>query len=290
VEAHGITADRAAGAVYVATDQGIFLAHTDLENATQPVVNWVSLSNGLPAAVAWDVKLDPAGVQLYAALDGYGVYATAAPHRRWNVRVVSTADYASHAAAPGALLSIIGSRVSTARGGDLTYPVLSASDSESQIQVPFEAVGPNVALSLQTNTGSVTLGLPVQPTAPAIFVSSDGVPMIYDADTGLALDVHNSAHSNGRIQILATGLGKVRPDWPANLPAPEHNPPAVTAAVQVYLDGAPLQVTSATLAPLQIGFYVIEAQLPSITNLGTSELYIRADVQESNRVQIVVEP
>jgi uncharacterized protein (TIGR03437 family) len=114
--------------------------------------------------------------------------------------------------------------------------------------------------------------------------------MIYDADTGLPIDAHNTAHSNGHIQILATGLGKVRPDWPTNLPAPEHDPPTVTADVQVYLDGVPLQVTSATLAPLTIGFYVIEAQLPSITNLGTSELYVKAGGEESNRVQIVVEP
>ncbi|HEY7392369.1 MAG TPA: hypothetical protein VH640_27870 [Bryobacteraceae bacterium] len=287
---HGITAERAAGAVYVATDQGVFLTRTDLQNATVPVVNWVRLSAGLPSAPAWDVRLDPAGVQLYAALDGYGVYATQAPHRRWNLRVVSTADFAPHPAAPGALLSVVGGRVSAARGGDLNYPVLSASDTGSQIQVPFEAVGPNVALSLETNTGKVTVGLPVQPAAPAIFVGTDGAPMIYDADSSLLLDPHNTAHSNGRIQILATGLGKVRPDWPTNLPAPAQNPPAVVAPVQVYLDGMPLQVTSATLAPFNIGFYIIEAQLPSITNLGTSELYITADGRESNRVQIVVEP
>lgn len=287
---HGITADRPSGAIYVATDRGIFVTRADLQNATMPGANWVSLSDGLPPAIAWDVKLDSAGVQLYAAVDGYGVYATAAPHRQWNLRLVSTADYTSHPAAPGALLSIVGGRVNMARAGDLNYPVLSASESESQIQVPFEAVGPNVALSLQTNTGSFTLGLPVEPAAPAIFVSRDGVPMIYDADTGLPIDAHNTAHSNGRVQILATGLGKVRPDWPTNLPAPEHDPPAVTAAVQVYLDGQPLQVTSATLAPLTIGFYVIEAQLPSITNLGTSELYVKAGSEESNRVQIVVEP
>jgi uncharacterized protein (TIGR03437 family) len=114
--------------------------------------------------------------------------------------------------------------------------------------------------------------------------------MIYDADSDLLLDAHNTAHSNGRIQILATGLGKVRPDWPTNLPAPVQNPPAVVAPVQVYLDGMPLEVTSATLAPLTIGFYIVEVQLPAITNLGTSELYITADGQDSNRVQIVVEP
>jgi uncharacterized protein (TIGR03437 family) len=287
---HGITAERAAGAVYVATDQGVFLARADLQNATVPAINWMRLSAGLPSAPAWDVRLDPAGVLLYVALDGYGVYAASAPHRRWNLRVVSTADFAPHPAAPGALLSVMGGRVSAARAGDLNYPVLSASDSGSQIQVPFEAVGPSVALSLETNTGKVTVGLPVQPAAPAIFVGTDGVPMIYDADSGLPLDAHNTAHSNGRIQILATGLGKVRPDWPTDLAAPTQNPPAVVAPVQVYLDGMPIEVTSATLAPLTIGFYIVEAQLPPITNLGTSELYISADGQESNRVQIVVEP
>ena len=287
---HGITADRAAGAVYTATDRGVYLARTDLENATLPAANWVSLGDGLPAVAAWDVRLDPAGVQLYAAMDGYGVYATAAPHRLWNLRIVSTADFMARPAAPGALLSVIGGHVNTAQGGDLSYPVLSASDRESQIQVPFEAVGPSVALSLETKAGRVTLGLPVQPVAPAIFVGRDGQPMLYDADTGLPLDARNTAHSNGRIQILATGLGKVRPDWPTNIPAPHQNPPTVAASVKIYLDGAPLEVTRATLAPDFIGFYLIEAQLPPIANLGTSELYISADGQESNRVQIVVEP
>jgi uncharacterized protein (TIGR03437 family) len=287
---HGITGDRAAGAVYAATDRGVFLARTDLENATLPSANWVNLAGGLPAVAAWDVRLDPAGVQLYAAMDGYGVYATAAPHSLWNLRIVSTADFTARPAAPGALLSVIGGRVTTAEGGDLSYPVLSASDRESQIQVPFEAVGPNVALSLETNAGRVTLGLPVEPVAPAIFVGSGGVPMLYDADTGLPLDARNTAHSNGRIQILATGLGKVRPDWPTNIPAPHQNPPTVAANVKIYLDGSPLKVTRATLAPDFIGFYLLEAQLPPIANLGTSELLISADGQESNRVQVVVEP
>ena len=67
-------------------------------------------------------------------------------------------------------------------------------------------------------------------------------------------------------------------------------PPAIAASVKVYLDGSPLQVSRATLAPDFIGFYLIEAQLPPIANLGTSELYMNADGQDSNRVQIVVEP
>ena len=138
--AHGVTAERAAGAVYVATDKGVFLAHVDLENASRPdSVSWVSLSDRLPAAAATDVRLDPAGVQLYAALDGHGVYAAAAPHRLRNLRIVNAADFSTRAAAPGSLLSVIGGLVNAARGGNLDYPVLAASDAESQIQVPVRS-------------------------------------------------------------------------------------------------------------------------------------------------------
>jgi uncharacterized protein (TIGR03437 family) len=289
--AHGVTAERAAGAVYVATDKGVFLARVDLENASRPdPVAWVSLSDRLPAAAATDVRLDPAGVQLFAALDGHGVYAAAAPHRLRNLRIVNAADFSTRAAAPGSLLSVIGGMVNAARGGNLDYPVLAASDGESQIQVPFEAVGPNVSLAFETNAGQVTLTEQVQPVSPAIFVGHDGSPWLYDADTGLLIDARNTAHSNGRVQIMATGLGKVRPDWPTGLAAPLEDPPVVAASIRAFLDGSPVEVSRATLAPGYIGFYLIEVQLPAITNAGVSELHISAGGQESNHVQIVIEP
>ncbi len=287
---HAVTAERASGAVYVATDRGVFWTQTDLESASLPIANWTNLTAGLPAAGATDVRLDPAGVQLYIALEGYGVYATAAPHRQRSLRIVSAADLSARPAAPGSLVSVVGGRVNAARGDGLDYPVLAVSDGESQLQVPFEAAGPNVALSLQTSAGPVTLGLPVREVSPAIIVGRDSTPLLLDADTGLPLDARNTAHSNGRIQILATGLGKVRPEWPTGLAAPAENPPVVAADVKVYLDGTPLQVTRATLAPNYIGFYLIEAQLPLIANLGTSELHLAAGGQESNRVQIVLGP
>jgi uncharacterized protein (TIGR03437 family) len=289
--AHGVTAERAAGAVYVATDKGVFFASVDLENATRPdSVGWAILSDRLPAAAATDVRLDPAGVQLYVALDGHGVYAAAAPHRSRSLRIVNAADFSTRAAAPGSLLSVIGGLVNAAHGGNLNYPVLAASDAESQIQVPFEAVGPNVALAFETNAGQVTLVQPVQPVSPAIFVGHDGAPWLYDADSGLLIDARNTAHSNSRVQIMATGLGKVRPDWPTGLAAPLEDPPVVAASIRAFLDGSPIEVSRATLAPGYIGFYLIEVQLPAVTNAGVSELHIAAGGQESNHVQIVIEP
>ncbi|HVN04345.1 MAG TPA: hypothetical protein VMT86_08000 [Bryobacteraceae bacterium] len=288
--ARGITAERTAGAIYVATDKGVYYATADLENAGPATVTWTSLSTGLPTAPVTDVKLDPNGYQLYAALDGYGIYATAAPHRLRTVRLVNAADFSARAAAPGSLVSVIGGHVNSATAGNLSFPVLNASTSESQIQVPFEASASNLSLALETGRGRFTLGLPVQPVSPAIFVSRDGAPMILDADSGMMLDGRGTVHSGERIQILTTGLGKVHPDWPTGVAAPMENPPVVAAAVKAYLDRASVQVTRAGLAPGYIGFYLVEVQVPAIVNAGPAELYISADGQESNRVQIVLEP
>ena len=288
--AHGVTAERSAGAVYVATSQGVFFATADLENAGPAAVTWAPISTRLPAAPATDVRLDPNGYQLYAALDGYGVYATAAPHRLRTLRLLNAADFSMRAAAPGSLISIVGGRVRSANAGALSFPVLAASDTESQIQVPFEAAPSSFSLALQTGRGSFTLGLPVQAVSPAIFVNRDGSPMILDGDSGLVLDGHTAARSGARLQILATGLGKVRPEWPTGMAAPLENPPVVAASVKAYVDRVPVQVTRAALAPGYVGFYLIELQLPEIVNAGPAELYITADGQDSNRVQVVLQP
>ncbi len=288
--AYAVAADWTAGAVYVATEKGVFYSHTDLEYPTTNPVAWQNLTTRLPAARATDVRLDPAGVQLYIALDGYGLYAALAPRPASNVRVVNAADFSTRAAAPGSLLSVFGAHVNAAAAGGLNYPVLAAQDAQSQIQVPFEAVGPSVALALRTPTGNVRVTQAVQPVSPAILVDRDGVAEIIDADTNLPIDGRNTAHSNGRIKIMATGLGRVHPDWQTGQPAPLENAPAVVALVRAFLDGAPLQVTRAVLAGGYVGFYEVEVQLPAIVNAGTSELKISADGQESNKVQIVIEP
>ena len=287
--AHGVWGERAGGAVYVATDRGVYWARVDLDGATLAVTNWIRLSDSLPDAPAADVRLDPAGVMVYAAIDGYGVYAAAAPHRARNLRIVNAADLSTRPAAPGSLLSVVGGRVSAVRGGNLDYPVLAAGDDASQIQVPFAAAGPNVTLALTTVQGPLRLGVQVLPVSPVIFVGGDGVAMLQDAQSGLLLDANNPARSGAHVQVFATGLGRVRPEWPTGMAAPMENPPAVAANIRAFVNGTPVRVIRATLAPGFIGFYQIELELPAINNAGPAELYITADGVESNRVQLLIE-
>lgn len=285
---HGVTADRASGAVYIASDRGVFYASVDLETIGSPV-SWTRLS-GLPDAPATDVKLDDGANQLWAAIDGFGVYSTLAPHRLRDPRVVSAADFVARAAAPGSLVSVAGARVTSAQAGNFSAAVLASTETESQIQIPFEARGSTVSLAVSSEGRSLTLpSVPLEPVAPAIFVARDGSPMLLDAETGVMLDAMTPAHSRGHIQILSTGLGRVTPDWPTGLAAPVDNPPRVAATVHAYLDRQPVEVTKAVLAPY-IGYYLIEIEVPKIVNYGPAELYLEVGGQTSNRVRVYIEP
>jgi uncharacterized protein (TIGR03437 family) len=282
--ANSVTVDPAAHAVYVATDKGVYWTSFNVEaGVSTSDLTWKNLSEHLPQARAVDVALDPAGVQVYVALDGYGLYGAAAPHRANGLRLVNTADYSSRAASPGSLVSVLGETVNAVSSGAMQYPLWN----HSEIQVPFEAVGPTVSLSLETTAGKMNRDLQVLPVSPAIFVGTDGVPMILDADSGLPLE-GNVAHPGERLQVLVNGLGKVQPDWPTGVTAPAVNTPAVVAKVQAYLDGSEVLVPRATLAPGYVGYYVVEVQLPVVANYGAMELHITADGQESNHVQIVI--
>ncbi len=72
--------------------------------------------------------------------------------------------------------------------------------------------------------------------------------------------------------------------------APLREPPAVAVRVEAYLDGSPVEVTRATLAPGYVGFYLVEVQLPLLVNGGPGEIYLRAAGRRSNRVRIDLEP
>lgn len=288
-DAFGVTVEPASGSVYLATTAGVFQAQVDLQNLTLAPA-WTKISQGLPDAAALDLKLDENGNQIFVLLQGYGVYATMAPHRMKDLRVVNAADFSTRPAAPGSLLSILGSRIDRARTADMVVPVLGATDSETQIQVPFEAKGGLIQLTVETAGATRNFGLPLAPVSPAIFLDRDGTPLLLDADSGMALDASNPAKSGTRIQILAAGLGAVSPNWPTGVPAPENNTPRVTAPIRVFVDREPVAVTRATLAPGYIGFYLVEVQLPKIVNAGPAELFLEAGPEASNRVRLYLLP
>jgi uncharacterized protein (TIGR03437 family) len=284
----GVTADPGGTAIYVATDRGVFLSVVG-PGAASLGDHWIPMSENLPAVPVRDVKLNETGYQIYIALAGYGIYAAPAPHRFLNVEVANAADFSQRPAAPGSLLTVLGGRLLRAQAGLVQAPVLHASDTQSQLQIPFELSGPSPLLSLELSQGRLTLNIPLREASPAIFVDGEGTAMVMDGDSGVLLDALTPAHSGSRVQILATGLGRVSPAWPTGVAAPLQAPPRVIVPVRAYLNGTPLEVTRATLAPGYVGWYLVEIRLPSVVDAGSAELFIEAGGQESNRVRIHLE-
>ncbi len=284
VSAFGVAADFAANAVYVATLGGLYQA-----DLLAP--SWVRLTGqGLPDSPVLDVRLDPSGNQLYLAVYGFGLYTSIAPHRSRDLRVVHAADYSVRPAAPGALLTILGARVSDVRAGDRPASVLPSTASETHIQLPYDLTGTGVSLSFLSANQRISLGLPLQPSSPAIFIDPDGSPLALDGETGVLLDAQNPARAGSAVQVLLSGLGRVSPNWPAGQPAPLENQPRVIADVKAFLDGTPLEVIRASLAPGYIGFYLVEVRLPAIVNRGPAEFVVEAANVLSNRVRLHLEP
>lgn len=286
---YGVTADPDANVVYVATNNGLYTADLPLTTLGAPPA-WNPVT-GLPAQHTSDVLLSQGGIYLWADVEGYGLFATLAPHHNGDPRAVSSADLRARPAAPGTLLKIVGARVTTAAAGGYGAPVLATQDTQSEIQIPFEVTGDQLSLIVgDGNSGRVLGPLALQPTSPAIVVDDTGAPLLADSDTGVLLDMSNPAHSGTRVQVFAVGLGRVTPDWPTGQPGPLDNPPEVVAPVTAYLNGDPVTVRRAVLAPGYVGFYLVEVELPTILDAGPANLEIQAGTVRSNAVRVYIEP
>jgi uncharacterized protein (TIGR03437 family) len=234
-----------------------------------------------------DVRLDRDRNQLYAAIDGYGLYAATVPGRPAAVRIMNAAEQPAQATAPGGLLHVEGNQLTSVKSNSGDLALVSRSDASVQVQVPFEASGSALPISVVSSRGQSDFSLPLQETAPAILVDGDGMPILVDSASGLTLDARNMAKPGSRIQIFAAGLGKVTPDWRAGVPAPD-DPPSVVAKVEGWLGGTPVEVTRATLAPGYVGLYLVEVQLPGLVNSGPAELWLVVNGATSNHVRILL--
>lgn len=287
---YGVTADFESGAIYAATESGIYWTATDL-TAMGQATQWTKMAGSLPDAPVFDVKLDPLGQTLFAAVYGYGVYSETAPHRSREWKIVSAADWTARAAAPGALLSVVGANVQNVRAGERPVLVLSRGERETQIQLPYDLEGATVALSMESGGNTMRSSLPLLPAAPAILVDREGTPMAMDGASGALLDAGNPARAGALVQILVSGLGRVTPNWPIGMAAPAADAaPSAVEPVAAYLDGSSLEVVRAILAPGYIGYYLVEVRLPSIVNSGPAELFLSSGNAQTNKVRLYIEP
>jgi uncharacterized protein (TIGR03437 family) len=194
-------------------------------------------------------------------------------------QIVNAADL-TKPVAPGGLVSLFGTNLSPTNmatnqiplptaladscmsvNGTL-LPLLFASPTQINAQLPFNAVG-NSSLVLYTPGGiSDTFNFTVQPTAPSVFRTANGTATIVRDVDGQYITNNTPIHLNEYLTIYLTGMGGTTPSIAAGAGAPSSPPAVATVQPTITIGGSSIFVLWAGLAPKQVGVYQINALVP----------------------------
>lgn len=197
--------------------------------------------------------------------------------------LVNSAD--GGAAAPGSLITITGSTLSTdsalagspplptalgeicATVNNVALPLIQVSPNEIDAQLPYEVSGAANLVIIAPGGKSAPFSFTAPATATAVFrggTAGDftGLPMIYRALNNELVDFTNPIHPGDTLVIFATGLGQTSPAAVSGAAAPSSPIETALAVPTVTVGGAALQVTFAGLVPGLVGVYQIDADVP----------------------------
>jgi len=226
------------------------------------------LSNG--GAIA---QLSTSGVMILPAnFDA----ATAPP----SINAVMNSADQGPGVAPGGLISITGANLSsstestndvplpTALGDVCLYvnaealPLFMVSSGQVNAQLPFD-VGGSANMVLSTSGGMTKpFNFNVQSTAPAIFRTGGGGPVIIRTVDGKFITNSTPIHLNQKLIIYLTGLGVTTQAVAAGDASPSSPPAAAAITPTITLGGTNIWTLFAGLAPNQVGVNQINAQVP----------------------------
>ena len=202
---------------------------------------------------------------------------------------------------PGGLTSIFGTGFSTdtetaarfplprslagtvVRVNGVPVPLLLVSPGQINLQVPFELVGAEAQIVVESTAG------PGAPVVVPVTLSQPGV--FTDASTGLAAVIYASdgrspwnrpAKPGEYLQIFATGLGAVAPRVETGEAATSLTLSSALAPPEVLIGGRRLVASFAGLAPFFAGLYQVNVQLPADLAPGPYELFLETAAGRSN--------
>ncbi len=227
--------------------------------------------------------------------------------------VLSAASFQSAAApgsvASGSLVSIFGSdlAVATQRApgvplpqamletsvtfNGLPAPLLYVSRSQINAQVPF-LLPPGKAVIRVKRGDAVTAeqNLNVTSVAPGIFtVQQQGAAAAatLHASSFRPVSEREPAVPGEVIALFCTGLGALTRPVPSGYPPPAP-PPQTVSTPTVMVGGLPAAIIYSGLAPLLVGVYQINFQVPFGVTAGSQPLEIILDGAKSNVAQIAI--
>lgn len=209
----------------------------------------------------------------------------------------------TNAAAPGSLLSIFGTnlaRNNTSAGlangrlpntlagtsvniGGIAAPILYASPTQLNVQVPFEVPAGRFRVTVSTSGGnSIVDNVTFSAFAPAIFVA------VKNADFSV-ISPANPVRAGEAIAVFATGLGAGSPAV-ATGQVPAASPLSSTLATPTANIGSVnAQVAASLLAPGFVGVNQVNVIVPAGTPSGNQPLRLAVGGVQSNSININVQ-
>ncbi|HTS48874.1 MAG TPA: hypothetical protein VMH05_13075 [Bryobacteraceae bacterium] len=193
--------------------------------------------------------------------------------------LVNAATFQQNALVPGSLVTLFGLDLNgaTVQVGGIPAPILYASSSQLNLQVPWELqVMPIVPVTVTVTGNSISSELEsvaVGQNDPGIF--SLGAPQggqgAIENVAGAVVDSNSPAHAGDYVLIFATGLGMVT-NQPATgavaLAAPHLS--YLISYPSATIGGVQAPVSFAGLAPGYVGLYQVNVQVPQGVAAGDS--------------------
>ena len=182
--------------------------------------------------------------------------------------LINAATFQQRALAPGSLVSLFGSNLTgaTVQFGATSAPVLFASSSQLNLQVPWELQGQSSS-PVTVTVNSVTSApqtIAIAAADPGIF--SLGAPQSGQGAivnlAGLVVDANSPAHVGDYLQIYATGLGPVSNTPQTGAVAGSTPLSYLIGKAAVTIGGVAAPVGFTGLTPGFVGLYQLNVQVP----------------------------
>ena len=176
--------------------------------------------------------------------------------------------------------------------GDFDVPLFFTSGGQVNAQVPFE-LPPDSSAQLVVQVGEAftvpeTINLSaVQPGIFAVNQSGSGPGAILDVNFDL-VSSSNPVRAGDVIQVYCTGLGATSPPVSSGEPSPSSPLATVVTPVTATVDGLSAPVLFNGLAPLFVGLYQVNVQVPAGVGSGEVDLVLTQGGVNSNTVTIFV--
>jgi len=192
--------------------------------------------------------------------------------------------------APGGLFSIFGSGLSgptadtIVKFGDKTAPLILKSPYQLNGQVPADLEAGNYVVTIQSAWGTATQNVPINQTAPGIFLvstnSNRATGAVINQD-GTLNDLSSPGKRGDVLTVYCSNLGAVQAQGSLFV--------TVSPAAAV-LNGTELPVQYAGLTPGFIGLYQVNVPIPAGVAPGTAlTLSVKVGGVLSNTVNVAIQ-